>query len=129
MKECSLNAFLEEINPWLDSKYIRSAETNKKGHFILHFLDGTKHDYLINDCNEEQINKILKGLESRKITVTRDISEHKCTGDHQGHICVLASNGLFEKIIQITKNPEFICFNCGRVSNEACNLCNPMPLG
>ena len=53
MKECSLNGFLKEINPWLDKKFIHSAETNGKGHFILHFLDGTKHDYAINDCNEE----------------------------------------------------------------------------
>ena len=56
------------------------------------------------------------------------MGEQKCTGDHQGHICVLASEGLFEKIKQITQKPKFICFNCGRVANEACNLCNPMPL-
>ncbi len=56
------------------------------------------------------------------------MSEHKCKGDHQGHICVLASNGLFDKIKKITKEPKFICFNCGRVSDAECNLCNPMPL-
>lgn len=57
------------------------------------------------------------------------MGEHKCTGDHQGHICVLAGKGLFEKIKEITRAPRFICFNCGRVADEECNLCNPMPLG
>ncbi len=33
--------------------------------------------------------------------------------EHQGHICVLVSKGLFE---QITRDPKDICFN------------NPMPL-
>jgi hypothetical protein len=57
------------------------------------------------------------------------MAEHKCTGDHEGHICVLASNGLFEKIKGITREPKFICFNCGRVADQECNLCNPMPIG
>ena len=69
MKECSLNGFLEEINPWLDSKYIRSAETNGKGHFVLHFLDGTKHDYVINDCDEQQVEEIMKKLKVQGINV------------------------------------------------------------
>ncbi len=51
-----------------------------------------------------------------------------CKGDHQGHLCVLASNGLFDKIKEITRNPQFICFNCGRVADSESNLCNPMPL-
>lgn len=45
---------------------------------------------------------------------------------HTGHICVLASNGEFEKIKKLTDKPEFICFNCGRVANSGSNLCNPM---
>ena len=69
MKECSLNVFLEEINPWLDKNYIRSAETNDKGHFILHFLDGTKHDYLINDCNEEQVKDVMSKLKAQGISL------------------------------------------------------------
>lgn len=71
MKECSLNAFLQEITPWLDSKYIRSAETDDKGHFILNFNDGTKHNYLINDCNEGQIKDIIKDLKSQGIAVNK----------------------------------------------------------
>ena len=51
-----------------------------------------------------------------------------CRGQHEGHICVLASKNLFEDIKKITKNPQFICFNCGRVADCDDNLCNPMPL-
>ena len=69
MKECSLNRFLEEINPWLDSQYIRSAEANDKGHFVLHFLDGTKHDYAISDCNTEQVKEITEKLKAQGIKI------------------------------------------------------------
>ena len=51
-----------------------------------------------------------------------------CRGNHEGHLCVLASADKFDVIKQLTQNPEFICFNCGRVADCAENLCNPMPL-
>jgi hypothetical protein len=57
------------------------------------------------------------------------MQESSCTGDHQGHICVLASNERFDTIKSLTRNPQFICFNCGRVADCRENLCNPMPLG
>ncbi|HUV07691.1 MAG TPA: hypothetical protein VMX75_08160 [Spirochaetia bacterium] len=57
------------------------------------------------------------------------MADKVCEGDHQGHLCVLASKGLFEEIKEITKNPRFICFNCGRVADSGKNLCNPMPMG
>jgi hypothetical protein len=41
---------------------------------------------------------------------------------------VLASAAQFEKIKELVKEPTFICFNCGRVADQAENLCNPMPL-
>ena len=56
------------------------------------------------------------------------MADKKCTGDHQGHLCVLASKELFEKIKELAGSPRFICFNCGRVADAECNLCNPMPL-
>ncbi|MGQ9509662.1 MAG: hypothetical protein ACUVTN_09730 [Thermodesulfobacteriota bacterium] len=56
------------------------------------------------------------------------MGEKTCKGDHSGHICVLASQEKFEEIKAITKNPQFICFNCGRVADCEANLCNPMPL-
>ena len=56
------------------------------------------------------------------------MDKHTCSGDHQGHLCVLASEALFEKIKGLVQDPKFICFNCGRVADRAENLCNPMPL-
>jgi hypothetical protein len=47
---------------------------------------------------------------------------------HPGHICVLASKGMFEQIKEITRQPKYICFNCGRVADAERSLCNPMPL-
>lgn len=52
----------------------------------------------------------------------------ECKGDHQGHLCVLASNDQFDKIKELTQNPQYICFNCGRVAECDDNLCNPMSL-
>ncbi|MBN1268223.1 MAG: hypothetical protein JXB04_01430 [Kiritimatiellae bacterium] len=51
-----------------------------------------------------------------------------CKGDHKGHLCVLASKGMFDKIKELARDPQFICFNCGRVADSDKNLCNPMPL-
>jgi hypothetical protein len=59
----------------------------------------------------------------------KTMSECKSEGEHKGHICVLASEGKFQDIKKITQNPEYICFNCGRVADSKDNLCNPMPLG
>jgi hypothetical protein len=52
-----------------------------------------------------------------------------CTDKHQGHLCVLASNGLFGRIKELAAKPGYICFNCGRVADCTDNLCNPMPMG
>lgn len=51
-----------------------------------------------------------------------------CQGDHKGHLCVLVSEKKFEEIRLLVKNPQYICFNCGRVADVKDNLCNPMPL-
>jgi len=56
------------------------------------------------------------------------MAEQICYGEHSGHICMLAGNKEFEEIKKLTKNPKFICFNCGRVADSKENLCNPMPL-
>jgi hypothetical protein len=56
------------------------------------------------------------------------MAEQICYGEHSGHICMLAGNKKFEEIKELTKNPKFICFNCGRVADSKENLCNTMPL-
>ncbi len=56
------------------------------------------------------------------------MSENKCVGDHDGHLCVLASDQKIDAIKELAKHPKFICFNCGRVADSDLNLCNPMPI-
>ena len=53
-----------------------------------------------------------------------------CKADHvhNGHLCVLFSEGKLDEVKSLVHNPEFICFNCGRVADSDHNLCNPMPL-
>jgi hypothetical protein len=56
------------------------------------------------------------------------MGEKTCSGQHEGHICLLASEARFDVIKTLTRNPKFICFSCGRVADKEENLCNPMPL-
>ncbi|MDP6491186.1 MAG: hypothetical protein QGH42_12815 [Kiritimatiellia bacterium] len=56
------------------------------------------------------------------------MSDTDCKGDHTGHLCVLVSQKNFTAIRELVKNPQFICFNCGRVADSEKNLCNPMPI-
>ena len=69
MKTCSLNDFMQELKPWLDKDHIRKAELDEKGHLVVHFLDGMKNVYLIDDCNASQIQGVLKELKSKGIEV------------------------------------------------------------
>ena len=69
MKTCSLNAFMEEMKPWLDSDHIRKAERNEHGHFILHFLDGMKNVYNIDDCTEPQVKEVFNELKKKGIPI------------------------------------------------------------
>jgi len=51
-----------------------------------------------------------------------------CEGDHGGHLCLLMSEGKVEDVKKLVTDPQYICFNCGRVADSETNLCNPMPL-
>lgn len=70
MKTCSLNDFMAELKPWLDKDHIRSAEMDDKGHFVLHFMDGMKNVYHIDDCNAAQVKAVLQDLKARGIEVS-----------------------------------------------------------
>lgn len=69
MKQCSLDDFLEELAPWLDTNHIRSAELSDGGRVILYFLDGMKNVYQVDDCNEEQIRAVVGKLRKKGIAV------------------------------------------------------------
>lgn len=58
------------------------------------------------------------------------MTKHACKSQHNhvGHLCVLFCEGKMDEVKALVTNPQFICFNCGRVANDAQNLCNPMPL-
>lgn len=58
------------------------------------------------------------------------MSDHKCNTvhDHVGHLCVLVGEGKLDEVKELVQAPKFMCFNCGRVADDAQNLCNPMPL-
>lgn len=76
--------------------------------------------------------KALSGIEllteERKEKKMEDVIREKCSGDHSGHLCVLVSQKRFDEVRELAKNPQYICFNCGRVAASDKNLCNPMPL-
>ena len=69
MKSCSLNDFMQELKPWLDSDHIKEAFIDEKGHFALIFMDGMKNVYDINDCNEQQVTAVLEDLKTKGIPV------------------------------------------------------------
>jgi len=70
MKKCSLHDFMEELKPWLDKNHIRSGELSIDGHFIIHFLDGMKNVYQIDDCNREQVQAVISDLKRKGIPFT-----------------------------------------------------------
>ncbi len=56
------------------------------------------------------------------------MNKQACKGEHEGHLCVLASKGELKEIKALARKPKFICFNCGRVAECDVNLCNPMAI-
>lgn len=69
MKTCSLHDFMNELNPWLDSDHIRTVTVDPDGAMVVHFADGMKNVYSIDDCNREQINAVLADLRQRGLTI------------------------------------------------------------
>ena len=51
-----------------------------------------------------------------------------CAGKHRDHVCAMAARADFQKVAEVTSQPQYVCMNCGRVADVADNLCNPMAL-
>ena len=69
MKTFNLSDFMKALSPWLDDAYIRKACLNDNGHFVLHFTDGVKNVYNIEDCETSQLNEILEDLKKKGVAV------------------------------------------------------------
>lgn len=52
----------------------------------------------------------------------------KETECHREHMCSLMELGKMQEVAELSKNPAFICKNCGVKADRAENLCNPVPL-
>ncbi len=70
MKKCSLDHFVESLNPWLDEKYIRSVTLDKEGRVTFTFMDKVSDTYEITDCDRSRVKKVCDDLAARGISVT-----------------------------------------------------------
>ena len=52
----------------------------------------------------------------------------KDSESHREHMCSLMELGKMQEVAELSKNPAFICKNCGVKADRAENLCNPEPL-
>ncbi|MDH5299431.1 MAG: hypothetical protein OEV91_10470 [Desulfobulbaceae bacterium] len=68
-KSCSLNDFMQELTPWLDTDHIKSARLDGYGHLVLLFRDNMQHVYDITDCNRGQVEAVLADLKAKGIVV------------------------------------------------------------
>ena len=51
-----------------------------------------------------------------------------CSSDHAKHLCEIAGNEQFDLIKELSKMPNYICKNCGRMADGSNSLCDPMPI-
>lgn len=52
----------------------------------------------------------------------------KCAGDHAQHLCEVAGKERFDLIKELSKKPDYMCMNCGRMADGRNSLCNPMAI-
>jgi len=69
MKTCTLNEFLLAVKPWISDEYIQKAYLDDNGNLVLHFRDGVKNVYQIDDCTSGQIKNILRDFKKAGIEV------------------------------------------------------------
>ena len=51
-----------------------------------------------------------------------------CSSDHAKHLCEIAGNEQLDLIRELSKMPNFICRNCGRMADGSNSLCDPIPI-
>ena len=47
---------------------------------------------------------------------------------HREHMCSLMELGKMLEVAELSRNPAFVCKNCGVMADRAENLCHPEPL-
>jgi len=67
MNTCSLTQFLEALEPWLSTDYIRKGHIDENGDVVLMFTDGVKNVYRITDCDQAQLDNIIDKIRSKGI--------------------------------------------------------------
>ncbi|MDO3377904.1 hypothetical protein [Geoalkalibacter halelectricus] len=55
---------------------------------------------------------------------------NECTSaqQHSEHLCILMEQGRSREVSERSRNPAFLCRNCGAYADQRRDLCNPMPL-
>jgi hypothetical protein len=69
MKTCTLQGFMDELGPWIDRSYIRSASLDGEGNVTLLFTDGVEETFAIEGCSKDHVREILAGLQKRGIPI------------------------------------------------------------
>jgi len=69
MKTCGFADFIQVLQPWLDSEYIRSADRDPDGNLRLLFVDGGEAVYRIDDCSEAQLRAVFARMKASGIRV------------------------------------------------------------
>ncbi|CAB5125024.1 hypothetical protein D3OALGA1CA_2836 [Olavius algarvensis associated proteobacterium Delta 3] len=69
METCRLGDFLNVLEPWLDTDYIRKVFLDTQGRLVLFFADGGERVYSLDDCTQSQLKDILEKIENRGIPV------------------------------------------------------------
>ena len=72
MKACSLNKFIDDLQPWLSSNFISKAVIETEGRFTLYLVNGTMNIYKIDDCNKHQVEEVCENLIQKGIVVERE---------------------------------------------------------
>ena len=71
MKKCNLSDFIETMEPWLSSDYIRRVRIDENRGFKLFFVDGVSNTYYIDDCNDTQFQNIINKLQEKGIPINK----------------------------------------------------------
>lgn len=67
MKSCMLGDFFSGLAPWLDRDHVRRAYLDRRGNFVIQFLDGVRNVCRMDHCSGAQIRPLLKSLKKKGI--------------------------------------------------------------